>query len=157
MYDGILRHRKPPVPRDDVQERFDNAEAAPTFPDLVPKGEYVAHWKAIKVSQNRNGKPRAVLTFEIVEGEFAGKRAWCDLYLTEAATPRSKRELAKLGISTYEDMTAPVPQWLRCLLRIVVETDDDEAQRNKITDFTVIAFEDAQPDPFAPQEEGGAA
>lgn len=163
MYEGVLRHRPPPVFRrdaqepNDVAERFDSTEAAPTLPDLVPKGEYEVEWRSIKQNQNTNGKPRAVLMFEIVAGEFTGKRIWYDLYLTPAATPRSKRELEKLGITKFEEIQGPVPHWLRCSLRVVVETGDDRKQRNKIADFKVIRFDEEPPEPFAPKCEGGAS
>lgn len=155
MYEGMLRHRAPPVKADCVRDLFDSTTAAPEIPTVIPRGKYQADWVAITTGESLAGTPRIVLTFEIIDGEFAEKRLWLDLYLTPKAMPRTKRELGKLGIESSEDWCRPVPHWIRCFLRVVVETTDDGKQRNKIADFEVIAFEAELPDPFAPNSEGG--
>ncbi len=157
MYEDMLRHRTPRVKSDEVRELYDATPAAPDVSEIIPRGKYEADWIAIKVGESGNGTPRVVLTFEITEGEYAGRRIWWDLYLTQKAIPRTKRELAKLGIESSEHWTRPVPHWVRCSLQVVVETADDQKQRNKIVKFEVIAFDAEQPDPFAPTTDGGVS
>ena len=68
------------------------------FPAL-PRGEYEADWVSIEVGESRNGKPRIVLSFEVIDDDVLCQKLWLDLYLTPAAMARTKRELAKLGIT----------------------------------------------------------
>lgn len=157
MYEGILRHRKPPVHADNVGKLFDSTAPAPAVPECIPKGQYEADWIGIRIGESSTAKPRITLTFEVIEGEFSGKKVWIDLYLTDKAMPRTKRELAKLGIESSADWLLPVPRWIRCSLRVVVETGDDKKQRNKIADFKVISFDQELPDPFSPDCDGGDA
>lgn len=155
MYDDLLRHRAPPVKADNVRALFDSMAAAPAVPDAIPRGKYEADWIEVKEDESSKGTPRIVLIFEIIEGDFAGRKVWLDLYLTAKAMPQTKRKLAKLGIENYEDWRRPVPHWIRCTLRVVVETSNDGKQRNKIENFEVIAFDEETPDPFAPNCQGG--
>lgn len=157
MYTNILQSRTPPVNTGNVRQLFDHTEAAPALSDTVPKGEYVAHWIGIKQDHASTGTPRVVLAFEIIDGEFLGKRLWQDLYLTPAAVARSKRELAKLDVTTADDFVRPIPHWIRCSLRVIVEIGNDGKPRNKIADFGVLSVDHEQPDPFAPQADGGAS
>ena len=157
MYTGIVAVKRPPLQANDIGKRFDQVEAAPALQDVLPRGAYEADWVGISVGENRNGKPRIVLSFDVIDDDFLGTKLWLDLYLTPPAMACTKRELVKLDIEKSEDWKRPVPHWLRCSVKVIVETGDDGKQRNKITDFKVISYDCETPDPFAPKDEGGAA
>ena len=108
---------------------------------------------------SRGGTPGYAIVFEVVEGRFAGRRLYHDLWLTPAAMPLAKRDLARLGITTAEQLTKPIPPGILCEVKHVVRTDDDGIQRNAVKSFTVTLV-DADPTAdkdFADPTEGGAA
>lgn len=152
MYDEILDDKKAEKSLEDMRQFFDTAEPAPSAVETIPKGEYLAYWIKIKVDQASTGTGRIVLTFKIIGGQYVGKFLWLDLYVTQKAAPFAKRELAKLDLHTSADWAKPVPHGIRCTLRVIVETDNDGKQRNKIADFKVVGVDAEQPDPFAPTE-----
>lgn len=108
---------------------------------------------------SRGGTPGYSIVFEIVEGAFTGRRLYHDLWLTPAAMPLAKRDLARLGITTAEQLAKPIPPGVLCEVKHVVRVDDDGVQRNVVKGFTVARV-DADPTAdkdFAAPPEGGAA
>jgi hypothetical protein len=108
---------------------------------------------------SRGGTPGYTLVFEVVEGQFTGRRLYHDLWLTPAAMPLAKRDLARLGITTAEQLTKPIPPGILCEVKHVVRTDDDGVQRNAVKSFAVTGV-DADPTAdkdFAAPTEGGVA
>ncbi len=157
MYEGVLANRKPRSASDEIRESFESAAAASALPDVVPNGDYIATLKSTKVGRNKNGKPRAVLTFVVTEGAFAGKRLWMDLYFTADAEVRSWKTLSNIGIESADELMKPVPKGISCKLRVFVEAGDSGKEWNTIKEIEVIGFQEEQPDPFAPAVDGGAA
>ena len=108
---------------------------------------------------SRKGTPGYTLVFVVVEGNFTGRRLYHDLWLTPAAMPLAKRDLARLGITTADQLSKPIPPGILCEVKHVVRTDDDGVQRNAVKSFTVTGV-DADPtadkDFAAPAEGGGA-
>src|SRR5262249_44181725 len=104
-------------------------EAAGEFAPL-PSGKYVAHIINGAPGQSRHGTPGYKLTFEVAEGEHAGRLFWHDIWFTEAAVPMAKRDLGKLGVpvdnfnAMVEQLEQPLPQGIRCSVRLALRMDD---------------------------------
>jgi hypothetical protein len=103
----------------------------------------------------RTGTLGYKLTFEVADGEHAGRRVWHDLWLTPAAMAISKRDLAKLGIDQLDQLERPLPEGIVVDARVVLRRDDDGTERNRVARFEVVAVGPPAPDPFAPAGEAG--
>ena len=93
----------------------------------------------------------------MIDGDFQGRKLWLDCWLTPAALPQSKRDLAKLGITSPAQMEQPLPKWIRCHVTAVVRRDDDGIERNKVQNFDAVGIDQPEADAFAPQPTGEAA
>ncbi len=138
--------------RDRLAKAWEKTEAAKDFTAL-PRGEYIAHVVDGQLTEARTtGTPGYKLTFEVIEGEFIGRRFWHDLWLTEAALPMAKRDLLKLGITQQAQLDNPLPKGIRCRVKLALRTDDDGQQYNRVRSFEVIGIDKPEVDPFAPKE-----
>ena len=147
--------------REDLSRRFNETEAAPEYAP-VPKGVYSTDLSSGELTNSGSGTPGYTLGFTIREGEFAGRRIWHTLWLTLAAMPMTKRDLAKLGITRLDQLERPVPPGIVCQLTVSLRTDDDGETRNRVTRYEVVEIRpdstaDADfADPEAGTENGGA-
>jgi len=117
----------------------------------VPAGDYVAHIIAGELVTSRtNATPGYKLTFKILEGEFAGRLFWSDCWLTEAALPQTKRDLAKLGVTSLEQLEKPLPRFIRAKCKLALRKDDEGNERNRVKSFEVVGIDKPEDDPFAP-------
>jgi hypothetical protein len=148
--------------REDLARRFEETEAAPEYAPL-PKGVYVAELSSAELTSSTTGTPGYTLGFTVNEGDLKGRRVWHTLWLTPAAMPMTKRDLAKLGVVKLDQLERPVPPGIICQLTVVVRTDDDGETRNRVTRYEVIEI---RPDSTADDDfgvagsgagEGGAA
>jgi hypothetical protein len=122
---------------------------------IVPKGEYVALLTEGFAHEAKTGTAGIKLVFEIMEGEHAGRKLFHDLWLTEAAKPQTKRDLDALGITDPErQLDGPVPQGIVVALTVVVRTDDDGIEQNRIRRIKFLRVEPA--DAFAPPDADAA-
>lgn len=136
---------------DSLQAQWANTEAADDFAPL-PAGTYTARITSGELCNAKSGTPGYKLCFRVLEGEHTGRLLWLDLWLTAAALPMAKRDLAKLGVTTLEQLEAPLPPGIRCTVRVALRTDDDGTQFNRVRSFDVTGIDDdptADPD-FAP-------
>jgi hypothetical protein len=143
---------------DDLRDLWNKTEAAAEMGPL-PAGEYVARIVAGELETSRtNATPGYRLTLQVVEGEFAGRRFWHDCWLTPAALPATKRDLAKIGVSSLEQLEQPLPRWIRCRCKLALRRDDDGNERNRLKSFEVVGLDRPDVDPFSPDAggEGGA-
>jgi hypothetical protein len=143
---------------DDLRDLWSKTEAAAEMGPL-PAGEYVARIVAGELETSRtNATPGYRLTLQVVEGEFAGRRFWHDCWLTPAALPATKRDLAKIGVSSLEQLEQPLPRWIRCRCKLALRRDDDGNERNRLKSFEVVGLDRPDVDPFSPDAggEGGA-
>lgn len=131
--------------REDLARRFEETEAAPEYTP-VPKGVYSAELSSGELTTSAAGTPGFNLGFTIREGECKGQRVWHTLWLTPAAMPMTKRDLAKLGIERLDQLERPVPPGIICQLSVAVRTDDDGETRNRVTRYEVV---EVRPDPTA--------
>jgi len=139
---------------DDFSNAWQNTQAADEFRPLPP-GEYVCHADRGELKAARTGTPSYSLTFKVIEGEHTGRLVWLDLFLTPAALPMAKRDLAKLGIDDPAKLELPLPLGMRCKVRVAVRKDDDGTERNRVVRFEVVGIDKPEVDPFAPETEGG--
>jgi hypothetical protein len=114
-----------------LARQFDATEAAPDYAPL-PANKYAVDFVQGQLCTSQSGNTGYTCTFEVNAGEFSGRRLWHTFWLTEAAMPYSKRDLNKLGIETGEQFEKPVPPGIFCSIKVVVRTDDDGTQRNKV-------------------------
>jgi hypothetical protein len=133
--------------RDELARAWDQTAAAADLAPL-PKGQYVAAILSGEPFTSRTGTPGYKLAFQVVEGEYAGRRFWHDLWLTTAALPMTKRDLGKLGVSRLDQLERPLPMGIRCQVRLTLQRGDDGSERNRVQSFDVVGTD--PPDPFAP-------
>lgn len=127
-----------------LQNEFNDVDAAPEYEPL-PAGEYEAGLVSGSFSESRQGTPGYTITFEIRDGEQAGRRLSDTLWLTPAAIPFTKRDLSKLGITSFEQMKRPVPEGIVCRLRVALRRDDDGTQYNKLRSWEPVRLEQETP------------
>lgn len=133
---------------------WNNTQAAGDF-GPIPKGEYECDLIAGELESSRTkGTPGYRLTFAVRDGEFAKRRVWHDLWLTQAALPMTKRDLSKIGVTTPEQMERPIPRGIVCKVSVTLRTDDGGTPRNHVRKFDVLRIEIPQADPFAPKPQG---
>ncbi len=139
---------------DDLQKMFNETQAAGELTPL-PTGEFFAHIINGELETSRSkGTPGYKLTFRVVEGEYAGRLFWHDCWLTPAALPQTKRDLAKLGVTSLEQLESPLPRFIRCKCKLALRRDDDGSERNRLKSFEVIGIDLPERDAFAPAEPG---
>jgi hypothetical protein len=139
--------------RDDLARAWDQTEAAADLGPL-PRGQYIATILSGEPTTSRKDTPGYKLTFQVLEGDYAGRRFWHDLWLTKAALPMTKRDLLKLGVRSLDQLDRPLPQGIRCHVRLTLQRDDDGGERNRVQSFEVVGID--PPDPFAPADDAAA-
>ena len=123
------------------------AEFAP-----LPPGEYVFRILSGELfTSKQRSTPGYKLTLEVTAGEHEGRRAWCDFWLTPAALPMTKRDLAKLGVTGLEQLEQPLPAVILIRGKLTIRRDDDGNESNRLTRFECVGVE--PPDAFAPPED----
>jgi len=136
--------------RAQLSKAWDTTQAAEEFAPL-PAGEYVAHIISGELFTARtNRTPGYKLCFRVVEGEHARRQFWLDVWLTPAAMPMAKRDLGKLGITALEQLDRPLPQGIRCKVKLALRKDDAGAEYNHVRSFEVVGIDKPEVDPFAP-------
>ncbi|HND55925.1 MAG TPA: DUF669 domain-containing protein [Pirellulaceae bacterium] len=141
---------------DKLRAAWSDTQAADEFEPL-PAGTYVARVVSGELFTSRtNGTPGYKLAFKVLEGEHAGRQVWLDVWLTEAALPMAKRDLAKLGVVRLEQLEAPLPRGIRCSVRVALRTADDGTKFNVVRSFEVVGIDPPDVDPFAPAASSGS-
>ena len=133
-----------------IDDLWDATAAADDFGPL-PSGEYIAHLTAGELIQSRtNQTPGYRMTFTVIEGDFANRRFWHECWLTPAALPQTKRDLAKIGISKPAMMEQAIPKGIRCKCKLALRKDDQGNESNRLKTFEVIGIDKPTVDEFAP-------
>lgn len=110
---------------------FDNTLPAEALPP-IPAGEYAAQWVDGTLGESRKGTPFYQARFEIASGEHTGRRLLHRWYLSAAALPYSRRDLAALGFDSFAKLQSnAVPRGL-VRLRVALRRDDTGATFNEI-------------------------
>jgi len=136
---------------DDIGNLWDSTQAADEFAPL-PAGKYVCHLVEGELTNSaKKQTPGYKMTFKVIEGEHEGRKVWHDIWLTPAAMSMAKRDLARLGITSPQQLEQPVPRWLRCHVVVVLRADDNGIERNAVKTFDVTGKDEPAADPFAPK------
>ena len=135
-----------------IRRAWESTQAADDFKPL-PEGEYLARIVTGELFTSKsNATPGYKLAFEVAEGEHVGRRFWHDLWLTPAALPMTKRDLAKIGVNSPEQLELLLPPGIICNVKLALRRDDDGTEYNKVRSFQVERIETPEPDPFAPSD-----
>jgi len=141
---------------DNLREQWDSTEAAADFAPL-PAGTYECHIMTGELGQSRKGTPQYTLTFKVIDGEYENRQVWHTLYLTAAALPMAKRDLAKIAVTDLTQLETPLPVGvIRCRVKVALRTDDNGEQYNRVKQFTVLCIDEPERDPFALAEDDAA-
>jgi hypothetical protein len=117
---------------------WDNTEAADEFEPLPP-WTYQCLVSDGKLAETRTNRTLSYkVTFEVIEGPYKGRRVWHDCWLTVRALSTSKRDLRKLGIERPEQFWQPPPAGLIAEVKVVINTEDDGRQFNKVRAFKIV-------------------
>jgi hypothetical protein len=142
--------------RESIEKVWGETQAAGEMGPL-PAGEYVARIVAGELTESKQGTPGYKLTFRVLEGDYVGRRFWNEIWLTPAAMPMAKRDLAKLGVSSLDQLEKSLPPGIRCNVKLSLRRDDNGNEHNRVQLFTVIGIDAPEADPFAPTEGGPQA
>jgi hypothetical protein len=150
--------------RDDLARQFAEAEAAGDMLPL-PRGTYRCRVTDGELVTSKGGTPGYSLTFTVDDGGHKGRKVWHTAWLTPAAMPMTKRDLAKLGVTSLDMLDRPMPPGIVCEVKVAVRADDDGVERNRVVSFAVVevladptADDDfAAAPPAVADGEGGAA
>jgi hypothetical protein len=147
------------LPRVDRENLASAWEATRPADDLepLPAGTYDCLVGGGALFTSRNDTPGYRITFEVLDGEHAGRTIWHEVWLTQAALAMAKRDLGKLGVTRLEQLERPLPAGIRAAVSLAVRRDDGGAERNRVVRFDVTGNEPVGPDPFAPADDDGTA
>jgi hypothetical protein len=123
--------------RDELARQFDEAEAAGDMLPL-PRGEYRCRLTDGDLIASKGGTPGYQVVFTVDDGEHKGRKLWHTSWLTAAALPMSKRDLAKLGVTSLDMLDRPLPVGIVCDVKVVLRVDDDGVERNRVVSFDVV-------------------
>jgi hypothetical protein len=123
--------------REALARQFKEAEAAGDMLPL-PRGTYRCRGTDGELVTSKSGTPGYTLTFTVDDGEHKGRRLWHTAWLTEAALPMSKRDLAKLGVTSLDMLDRPLPAGFVCDVKVALRVDDDGVERNRVVSFAVV-------------------
>jgi hypothetical protein len=125
----------------DFQKAWNETEASSGF-DPLPSGVYRCLVTDSGLFTSRtNATPGFKVEFQVIAGPFANRKIWLDLWLTDKALPMAKGELAKLGITSPDQLERPLPPGLTADVSIALRTDDDGTTYNRVKKFKVIDVE----------------
>jgi len=143
--------------RGNLRDAWNRTEAAADFAPL-PAGTYECHVHSVELFNARTGTPGAKIRFDVCEGEHAGRALFHDCWLTPAALPQTKRDCAKLGLNTLEEIESAsvAPRCIRCKVHVVLRTDDKSESFNRVKRFDVLRVDEPERDPFAPTDRADA-
>jgi hypothetical protein len=136
--------------RERLSSLWKTTAAAAEFAPLPP-GEYTFRILSGELFTSKRGTPGYKLTLEVTEGEHEGRRAWCDYWLTPAAIPMTKRDLAKIGVTNLDQLERPLPAGILIRGKLALRKDDDGNESNRLIRFECVGVEPS--DPFAPKED----
>jgi hypothetical protein len=123
--------------RASLARAFDETEAADDMRPLPP-GVYRCRLTSGELTNAKSGTPGYAMTFTVDDGEHKGRKLWHTAWLTAAALPVTKRDLAKLGVTSLDQLDQPLPVVFVCDVRVALRADDDGTERNRVVKFDVV-------------------
>jgi hypothetical protein len=119
----------------------------------IPSGEYRCVVVNGELFNSKSGTPGFKITLEVLDGEYADRRLFLDVWLSEAAMPMARRDLGKLGIERPEQLEQPLREGIIIRAKVAVRRNDKGSEFNHVVRFEVVAFEPPAPEPFAFDED----
>jgi len=106
----------------------------------LPPGTYNARVEKSRVVHSFATKNVGVSVYWKIFGGFRDRLVWTTLWLSPRALPRSKRDLAKLGVHALEslDNDPPVPPGALCRLKIAEQITATGAHELRIVRWDVL-------------------
>jgi hypothetical protein len=135
--------------REGLTKLWRTTAAAAEFAPL-PKGDYILRILTGELVTSKRGTPGYKLTLEVANGEFEGRRVWCDFWLTPAALPMTKRDLAKIGVVDLVQLEQPLPPGILIKGKLALRENDAGSESNRLTRFECIGIEKG--DTFEPPD-----
>ena len=123
-----------------LNSKFRQMAAAEEF-SPIPPGEYTFRVLSGELFTSKNGTAGFKLKLQVTQGDFEGRLAWHDLWLTENALPMTKRDLAKLGIRDLSQLETPFPNGILIRAKLALRTDDKGNESNQIKRFEFVEIE----------------
>jgi len=120
-----------------LAKAFDDAEAASDLKPLPP-GTYRSRLTSGELINAKSGTPGFAMTFTVDDGEYRGRKLWHTAWLTAAAMPATKRDLAKIGVTSLGMLDQALPVVFLCDVRVALRVDDDGEFRNRVVMFSVV-------------------
>ncbi len=107
----------------------------------LPPGTYTGTLMMSRIVRSWRSKSVGVALYWDVQLRHGKKRVWRTLWLSPAALPRTKRELAQLGVRTLADLDndPPVPAGAICKLVIADRRDRDGYVETRIVHWEVLS------------------
>ena len=144
------------LPNNADRERLEKAWAAAKAADdykPIPTGMYRCAVIGGGLFNASTGTPGYELTLEVLDGQYAGRRVWHKMWLTEAAIDWSKSKLKKLQLDELEKLHRPPPEGTVVEAKVRLKRNDNGIEYNDVRGFDVVAVEPPVPDPYAPTED----
>src|SRR5204862_7198507 len=121
--------------RERLANLWKGTAAAAEFAPL-PSGNYTFRTLSGELfTSKQRSTPGYKLTLEVTEGEYEGRRAWVDFWLTPAALPMTKRDLTKIGVKALEQLEKPLPAGILIKGKMALRKDDDGNESNRLVRF----------------------
>jgi hypothetical protein len=137
-----------------INDDWSTIRPAPDFAP-IPPGKYIAWAIDGELFNAGTGTPGYKLTFQVREGEHKGRKVWYDIWLTDAARSQARRDFAKLGVETKDQLEQPLPKWIRCEVHVTLRANDRGEEFNHVRRFDVLGIDPPDVDPFAPPADNG--
>ena len=141
---------------DSLRSAWADTKPAEEFKPL-PKGTYTARVVTGELFTAKSGTAGYKLTFRVLDGDHVGRHFWHDLWLTPAALPMTKRDLGKLGVTSVDQLDAPIPPGIRCSVQLALRRNDDGTEFNRVRTFGVVGIDSVDDDDFGPVDTPAAA
>lgn len=107
---------------------------------IISQGTYTGHCISAELGKNSGGKEFARVACKISSGEFAGRVASRDLYLSEKAMEYSTKALKTLGVSFDENNQLAVYNAPEVSFTVEHETYEDKETGETKGPFARIGF-----------------
>lgn len=117
----------------------------------IPPGEYKCRIVDGSLFNAKKGTPGYKLAFEVIEGEHVGRKCWHDVWLSEPALPMARRDLGKIGVTSFDQLEGPLPPGIVITAKIIIRKGDNGEESNRVSRFDVIGIEPPERDPFHPR------
>lgn len=126
-------------------DAFDSAQPAPEYTPLAA-GIYQVRIVSGSYQQTKSNADGYRIAFEVVEGPHKGRRMSRTYTFGDKAIEYTKRDLAKFGLTTGQQLLEPFPAMGRevfCRLFVAVQRGDNGAEFNDVKKIDAVRVVDS--------------